>query len=200
MKKTGGGEDEGKTLTPVEDKLMGILSWVTVTGTEEVPELGSEKDNGGQEKAKVHLNGEFDDSIPIDVNVQEAIPIIVNDVPDEITVQPTTSSSSLKRTTVVKEQKFKRSAGGRTTSLQKAAEAFAVGQKSSLEIFEKLTDIYKTSMLSEELKRKELELKEVELKVRLIEARNKKEELRIREREINLEEAKLKQEVLRGNV
>uniref|UniRef100_A0A6P7GTN1 Regulatory protein zeste n=1 Tax=Diabrotica virgifera virgifera TaxID=50390 RepID=A0A6P7GTN1_DIAVI len=42
--RTGGGEGDGKALTPIEEKLMGLLSWTAVKGAD-VHEIGFEHDN-----------------------------------------------------------------------------------------------------------------------------------------------------------
>ncbi|KAK5648165.1 hypothetical protein RI129_003057 [Pyrocoelia pectoralis] len=40
QRRTGGGEDEIKGLTAAEEKLMSLLSWITVIGVEDVAEIG----------------------------------------------------------------------------------------------------------------------------------------------------------------
>ncbi|XP_018572084.1 uncharacterized protein LOC108911592 [Anoplophora glabripennis] len=47
--RTGGGEGDAKKMTPLEEKLVAILSWMTVNGTD-VPEIGLDENRLPMEK------------------------------------------------------------------------------------------------------------------------------------------------------
>ena len=55
-------------MTPAEEKLMVLISWVTVTGTEGFPELGGEVEleiPEPTEKANVHVDDQLNEDMPI---------------------------------------------------------------------------------------------------------------------------------------
>lgn len=76
-------------------------------------------------------------------------------------------------------------------NLQKAAEAYALGQKQTAQILEKLFELKIPNPESETFRQKEVELKEAELKIRLLKAKNETRELNLKERELHIQEKKL---------
>ncbi|KAK4874963.1 hypothetical protein RN001_014323 [Aquatica leii] len=194
MRKTGGGEGKEKVLTPTEEKLLSLISWVTIKGNEEVEEIGMVAEKEIETVAQPQFN-----LIPQTQpeSLMEPQPdCLLEPQPDcllesqphhpEITKRkrsytcvPSTSAQHEPRKKGVQIKQSE-------SSLQKIVDTYAAAQRQTKEIAELLK-----LNVSEDFRNRELDLKEREIQVRIIEAQNKSKELVLRERELNIKEREL---------
>ncbi|KAK4879754.1 hypothetical protein RN001_007900 [Aquatica leii] len=190
MRKTGGGEGKEKVLTPTEEKLLSLISWVTIKGNEEVEEIGMVAEKEIETVAQPQFN-----LIPQTESLMEPQPdCLLEPQPDclsqphhpEITKRkrsytcvPSTSAQHEPRKKGVQIKQSE-------SSLQKIVDTYAAAQRQTKEIAELLK-----LNVSEDFRNRELDLKEREIQVRIIEAQNKSKELVLRERELNIKEREL---------
>ncbi|XP_072375553.1 uncharacterized protein [Diabrotica undecimpunctata] len=160
---------------------MGLVSWIAVKGAD-VQEVG--------------FNNETIDPVPTSNQLDDLlIEEQMENEPEECTVEteiflPSTSKRPAESIYVAPKRKAPTKDKG--SNLQKAAEAYAVGQKETAAILERFMAMKESASESEQLRQRELDLKEMELKVRWLEAKNKTRELDLRERELDLKERELK--------
>ncbi|KAF5287572.1 hypothetical protein FQA39_LY15901 [Lamprigera yunnana] len=179
-RQTGGGEADKRGLTTAEEKLMALLSWVTVKGIPNVAEPGLENEKVEEISAFAEAEPPLE-STPLPTEVPLPAMVEHNDLlPQKRTfLSDTIQSPSVKRTKITRKDK--------SSTLENAAKAFAEGQTATVEILNKILGL-QTNSANTEQKKKELELKEFELKIRFVEARNKEKELALREKELALKE------------
>ncbi|XP_050518000.1 uncharacterized protein LOC126892499 [Diabrotica virgifera virgifera] len=189
--RTGGGEGDGKALTPIEEKEGADVHEIGFEPVNAEPQLYNDV------ITEVHMDDRYLDG------PEETV---------EITVLP--GSSKLKRPAesqpYVEPKRKATTAKDKGSNLQKAAKAYAVGQRETATILERLVALKDSPAETDPFRQRELDLKEFELKVRCFEAKNKKREelkeleLKIRhfaaenkKRELDVREKELEERVKR---
>ncbi|KAF5287109.1 hypothetical protein FQA39_LY16094 [Lamprigera yunnana] len=169
-RQTGGGEADKRGLTTAEEKLMALLSWVTVKGIPNVAEPGLE--NEKVEGISVFAEAEPPlESTPLPTEVPLPAMVEHNDLPPQkrTFLSDTIQSPSVKRTKITRKDKFCKY---RTKEKELELKEFEL----------------KIRFVEARNKEKELALREKELALKEKEVALKEKEVALKEKEVALKE------------